>query len=431
MGNTSSNNNNTKSNNQNENQTKEFGKFDNVIDYIASNYILTMNFKSLSNLAEKEECDKLVILTSDIIKNNFNEREITYMSQRVKQGQPTNEMKTQKLTYVTKDKLDDLDASKDKFKSITKKRMCIGIAKFYVKIAHVFAAIMMTLNPVYSYTDLNGNNVKVGLLEKDKIPKGAKNRKVDKFNICDNRVRALKKDMLVDEETKQTSINPRVCDMNINKQTQQSKNLLEEPGIPELMTLYYDDDYDYGTGQFKGMSDKAKQQFSEDLKTFYVAFTGNKEMPADITKFSDIKLQDYKSKTNCVNGILKKTTKIETNSELLKRYAENINNMINNAKLNQKKLLDVINMLFSFKTETYTNKQIVRINPQLTEKTLQEIIEKTRRIIIDLYVRCETDYVEGIKLYESIIQKKILETTQNQIDNLKNTRNNIVNSNSV
>lgn len=427
MGNTSSNNN-TKSTNQNENQTKEFGKFDNVIDYIASNYILTMNFKSLSNLAEKEECDKLVILTSDIIKNNFNEREITYMSQRVKEGQPTNEMKTQKLTYVTKDKLDDLDASKDKFKSITKKRMCIGIAKFYVKIAHVFAAIMMTLNPVYSYTDLNGNNVKVGLLEKDKIPKNAKNRKVDKFNICDNRVRALKKDMLVDEETKQTSINPKVCDMNINKQTQQSKNLLEEPGIPELMTLYYDDDYDYGTGQFKGMSDKSKQQFSEDLKTFYLAFTGNKEMPADITKFSDIKLQDYKSKTNCVNGILKKTTKIETNSELLKRYAENINNMINNAKLNQKKLLDVINMLFSFKTETYTNKQIVRINPQLTEKTLQEIIEKTRRIIIDLYVRCETDYVEGIKLYESIVQKKILETTQNQIDNLKNTRNNIVNS---
>ena len=353
------------------------------------------------------------------------------MSQRVKQGQPTNEMKTQQLTYVNKDNLDDLDASKDKFKSITKKRMCIGIAKFYVKIAHIFAAIMMTLNPIYSYTDLTGNNVKVGLLEKDKIPKNAKNRRVENFNICDNRIRALKKDMRSDEETKQTSINPRVCDMNINKQTQSTKNLLEEPGIPELMTLYYDDDYDYGTGQFKGMSDKAKQQFSEDLKTFYLAFTGNTEMTADITKFSDIKLQDYKNKPNCVNGILKKTTKIESNSELLKRYAENINNMINNAKLNQKKLLDVINMLFSFKTETYTNKQIVRINPQLTEKTLQEIIEKTRRIIIDLYVRCETDYVEGIKLYESIVQKKILETTQNQIDNLKNTRNNILNSNTV
>lgn len=429
MGNTSSNNN-TKSNNQNENQTKEFGKFNDVIDYIASNYILTMNFKSLSNLAEKEECDKLVILTSDIIKNNFNEREITYLSQRVKEGQPTNEMKTQKLTYVTKDKIDDLDASKDKFKSITKKRMCIGIAKFYVKIAHVFAAIMMTLNPVYSYTDGNNNNVKVGLLEKDKIPEGAKNIR-ENFNICDNRLKALKKDMLVDEESKQTSINPRVCDMNINKQTQQTKNLLEEPGIPELMTLYYDDNYDYGTGQFKGMSDKAKQQFSEDLKTFYVAFTGNKVMPADITKFSDIKLQDYKSKPNCVNGILKKTTKIESNSELLKQYAKNINNMINNAKLNQQKLLEVINMLFSFTTEPYTNKRVVRINPKLTEKTLQEIIEKTRLIIIDLYVRCETDYVEGIKIYESIVQKKILETTQNQIDNLKNTRNNILNSSTV
>ena len=71
--------------------------------------------------------------------------------------------------------------------------MCIGIAKFYVKIAHVFAAIVMTINPVYTYKDATGQTVKTSLLEKDKIPKRSE-RKLFKLNICDNRIRALKKE---------------------------------------------------------------------------------------------------------------------------------------------------------------------------------------------------------------------------------------------
>ena len=37
-----------------------------VLDYIATYYILTMDFKSLRKLYDKDYCDKLVILTSDI-----------------------------------------------------------------------------------------------------------------------------------------------------------------------------------------------------------------------------------------------------------------------------------------------------------------------------------------------------------------------------
>jgi hypothetical protein len=36
-----------------------------------------------------------------------------------------------------------------------------------------------------------------------------------------------------------------------------------------------------------------------------------------------------------------------------------------------------------------------------------------------LYVKCENDYVNGIKVYEAIVESKILETTQNQIESLK------------
>jgi hypothetical protein len=42
-----------------------------ILDYIATNYILTMDFKSLRKVYEKEYCDKLVILTSDIIQRYF------------------------------------------------------------------------------------------------------------------------------------------------------------------------------------------------------------------------------------------------------------------------------------------------------------------------------------------------------------------------
>ena len=174
---------------------KEFKNFYEVIDYISTYYILTMDFKSLSKLSEKAYCDKLVILTSDIIERYFNNVEITYLSQRIKNGVEVNDMKKENVTYINKDNLEGLDISNDAQKSIKKKRVCIGIAKFYIKIAHIFAAIMMTINPIYSYKDSNGQTIKVGLLEKDKIPKNV-DRKIHKLNICDDRIRALKKNQL-------------------------------------------------------------------------------------------------------------------------------------------------------------------------------------------------------------------------------------------
>ena len=62
---------------------KEFGNFYDIIDYIATYYILTMDFKSLSKLSEKEYCDNLVVITADIIKRHFNDMDITYLELRL------------------------------------------------------------------------------------------------------------------------------------------------------------------------------------------------------------------------------------------------------------------------------------------------------------------------------------------------------------
>ena len=414
------------STNSNKSAEKEFNNFYDVIDYIATYYILTMDFKSLSKLSEKAYCDKLVVLTSDIIERYFNDMEITYLAQRIKGGVEVNDLNKEKVIFINKDNLESLDISNDAQKGIKKKRVCIGIAKFYVKVAHVFAAIVMTINPVYTYKDATGQTVKTGMLEKDKIPKNV-NRKLYKLNICDNRIRALKKGEIIDDVTGNVTLQPKVCDMNVNKNGL-DKTLADEPGITELMRLYLDDNYDYSNGNFTGMTESTKSQFMKDLKLFYTAFTGNETMPPEITKFSDIKLRDYNKKSGCQGTppVLKNKYTLNQKDQLFVDYAQNTNKMIQTAADNQSKLLSVINELFTYVIDPYSGKKVIRINPKLNDELLQKAVEKSRRFIVDLYIKCETDYVNGIKLYEAIVESKILETTQKQIDNLKNEAKKII-----
>ena len=404
----------------------QFDNFYDVVDYIATYYILTMDFKSLSKLSEKAYCDKLVILTSDIIDRYFNDMDVTFLAQRIKDGVVVNNIETQKIRFINRDSLDNLDISNDVQKSIRKKRVCIGIAKFYVKIAHIFAAIVMTINPVYTYKDATGQTVKTSLLEKDTIPKGI-DRKLYKLNICDDRIRALKKGEIIDETTGDVTIQPKVCDMNLSS-SGTTKTLADEPGIQELMRLYLDDNYDYSNGSFTGMTKNTEQQFKRDLKLFYTAFTGEQTMPDNITKFSDIKLRDYSKKPGCQlpNDLLGQKYTLNKKDKLFINYANNIKNMIQQASDNQYKLLEVINLLFTYVNDPYTGKRVIRVNPKLTDDSLQNAIVKTRKYIIDLYVKCESDYVTGVKIYEAIVESKIVETTQNQINNLKKQANKII-----
>ena len=127
-------------------------------------------------------------------------------------------------------------------------------------------------------------------------------------------------------------------------------------------------------------------------------------------------------------GIYRKSTTISKNDKLFIEYANNINKMIQNSSNNQNKLLDIINELFVYMKEPYTDKLVIRVKPTLTEDNLQTITEKTRKIILNLYIQCEKDYVHGVKIYEAIVEKKILETTQNQIMKLEEEAKNITNS---
>ena len=399
-----------------------------ILDYIATYYILTMDFKSLKKLYEKEYCDKLVILTSDIVQRYFTDMEITYLAKRVKNGVEVNEIDKDKVIFFNRDDLNKLDIQN----AFKKKHMCLGIAKFYIKIAHIFAAIVTTINPIFVYKDTEGNTVRASLFEKGKIPKNTP-RHIYKLNICDNRINNLKNNTtLTPDNDGNIYVGPKVCNININDDGS-NKTLYDEPGIPELMDLYYDDNYDYESGKFTGMSDTTKKIFQENLNNFYKVFTGNQEVPQGITKFGDIKLKDYHKMEKCQgpDPDFDKKYKGPLTDVLFNNYAENLKNMIRTSNKNQESLLDVINKLFVYTIDPQTKKKQIRVNPLLTENSLQNIVIETRALIINLYLSCEQDYVKGFKIYEAIVEKQIYETLKKQLNTLNNVSDQLMTKNMV
>ena len=139
-------------------------------------------------------------------------------------------------------------------------------------------------------------------------------------------------------------------------------------------------------------------------------------------------MRDYSKKPGCQSDkpILKAKYRLNKKDELFVNYAENIKKMIQSAADNQSKLLNVINEIFTYVIDPYSSKKVIRINPKLTEESLQKAIENTRKFIVELYIKCETDYVNGIKIYEAIVESKILETTQKQIENLQKEAKTII-----
>lgn len=392
-----------------------------IVDFVATNYILTANFQDLLNLTDKNYCDELVVLTSKIIANHLDSQTIDYLAQRTQGGEIINQMTKDKVIYFKKNELGKLNINNP----TQKKRVCIGIARFYIKIAHLYAAIATTINPEYVYKDELGQKVKVSLLKKQQIPQGA-NPTIERKNICSERIKALNKfdPSMNDVNPDLYNINPAFCDMNINTDGS-IKSLVNEPGIFELQKLYYDK-YDFNEGKYIGMTDKMKELYLKDLAIFYKFFTGTDKMPEEIKKFSDIKLRDYLKYPICKDQSKIKSIKGNLKMNLFKKYSDHIKNMIKTSKENQDKLLTIIDKLFSFSINPVTKQRIITINPLLNDKLLDEITNQTRQMIISLYVKCEEDFLKGLEIFEAIVQKQILDTAKMQIDNLEeNVQENI------
>jgi hypothetical protein len=82
--------------------------------------------------------------------------------------------------------------------------------------------------------------------------------------------------------------------------------------------------------------------------------------------------------------------------------------------------------MFTFVLDPHTKEKKIRINPQLTDDGLTKLVENARKLIIDLYVTCEMDYVNGVKLYEAIVESQLLVTTEKQISSLNKQKSQLI-----
>tara|TARA_A100001011_G_scaffold293533_1_gene305433 strand:- start:2728 stop:4401 length:1674 start_codon:yes stop_codon:yes gene_type:complete len=401
------------------------------IDLIATNYITSQTFQDMKNLSDMKYCNDLAIMTADIIDRKLNDQQVHYLAQRLKDGIEINEMTNKRVIYTKKSNLPDLDVSN----ATTKRRICIGIAKFYVKIAHLFAAIVTTINPVYIYKDSTGQTVKTSLMHKNDIPKDA-STKIEKHNLCSTRINALvnKSDFDIPSDANFT-IAPRFCDMNYDKERKRDRNLAEEPGVPELEKLYYDE-YNYDEGGFTGMSDKMRTKVYEpDLLSFYKIFTGNDALPTNdagkplVRKFSQILLRDFHKSEGCKpGGVYTQGYTASLKNKLFSQYAEHLKTMMQNAVKNQDNLIKILRGdntvnppligLFSNIINSETGRKEVIVNPKLTDDGLQKLVVKARQIIVSLYLQCEDDFVKGLGIFEAIVEKQLMETSKEQMNKL-------------
>jgi len=442
----------------------------NILDILATKYILTQNFQDMKKLGDREYCNKLVILTADIIKKFLKEREITYIAQRIEDGVPINTKKSSSVIYLSTNKLKKqaksssprqdnnqngsyrktiqpgahtpMDSKREKNllseldvqNPREKANMCKGIAKFYIKIAHLFAAILKAVNPIYKY-----DGHEMSIMNKSKIPKGTK-VKLAEVNLCNRRIKTLKS-----ESTEKGKIKVRVnnCQLNRKVTTKQlhenilddldldygaeiirDKTLGQEIGVPELEKLYYDI-YDYGTGKFNAMSKKSRNYYNQDLRIFYKTFTGKSNYSnwnaSGKKKFSDIPLIAYHNTEQCkdANSPWQQSYEGSSDNPLFVKFANNVKSMLKNTKSNQQKLLAILDKLFVWvetpshfaSTDSSLEKKMVTINPKLNSKSLQSLVEQTRKLIINIYLQCEKEYQEGLKLFEAIVGERMLKNS--------------------
>jgi hypothetical protein len=231
-----------------------------------------------------------------------------------------------------------------------------------------------------------------------------------------------------------------------------TKSLYDEQGIPELENLYYDI-FDFNKGIYNKMSDENKKQYQEDLLLFYTKFTGNKTIPIiiddkgnkkpKVTKFSDIKLKDFHNQKLCLkkndpkyNTLTKNEKEINTiwnksygpkKTHLFIKYSEHLAKMIENTKTSEKKLIGILEELFIYWIDPKLKKKTLTINPKINISSLEDIIKRTRKIIIELYINCENDFQTGLNIFEAIVKKQLLEVQKKREKNLKNLANKLSN----
>lgn len=434
----------SKSNNSDSNSNPVKLNLLDTLDVIASDIILTSEFNHMKNAFDHEHCNKLIVMTSRVLNKKFNHKQLVDIDKRIVQGNNTNtvigsNVSSDTVVFTTHEKLQQLD-TKDKTNKI---KLCKRIAAFYCRIFMLYDAILKTINPVYIYRDYTTLQIKP-YLKKDEIPERyLDDAKLWSNSFCMRRlyrfILEYKDFMNGSDNVKKNdnkNVNPVKRLMNVglkcsSKYTQDGdeKTIIDENGIPELKSLYYDI-FNFDTNTYDYMSEESKLQYVNDLSLFYKVFTG-KDKPDDVNYFKDIPLYDYckvdHTITEQTNVETKNSMKIyETQSDnaQFSEYASSLVEYVKESKRYETKLMEVLNIIFIQNEE---NQYI--IHPDLNIHTLENLISQVRSIVTNMYVTCESNFKKIVSILNIIASDRVYTTEIQRRSNLQREKDKLLTTN--
>ena len=406
-----------------------------IIDKIATDYILSMNFQDMLNMTTESGCSKMVIVVEDILKKNTTQVELQELAEKKgffdlsEKKTPTNSV----FIFPKEDENKTLDIDNSKNKLL----LCSQVAKFYVQIANLFSAIITTTNPKYEFIK-DGENKRESIMDKKNIPEElltSTNIIIDK-NFCSEREELLTSKSKLDERG-EISISLPYCKLN-----KLLTPYIETPGIKELEELFKDD-YDFNTGLFS-MSKESETQYKNMVAMFYKTMYTTGNAPDTL---SELKIPDYSKERGCSETKLQQAIDIEvknedindddenqediviekerddpippfddtyigTNSGLFKDFRDNVILMKKMTSDDNAIVFAKLNSIFDLSSDP------IQLNSIINNKTINSISQETREAIVKMYLNCEINFQKGLEIFRNIVYQQLTKQTSQEIENL-------------
>ena len=372
----------------------------NILNKIFVDFIKTSNFDDFTKFhLDPNIREKITIITNESIEKNLNLKDIEYISNEIYQDELLSTKQKEKVIVLKNDDISKLDVYNKKYK----KELASGIAKYYLKIYSIFAAVIVTVHPEFDKTDSPASSL---------LSSSNKN-----LSLCSRRIHALTDgEYNLDDPDGNVTIKPQkyVCEFSLQDKLKSKtekgylRKLSDEVGISQLQQMYFDV-FDPKSGTFNDMTSKAKSKFQKDLQSMYKTYTGNTGvMNENIDSFSKIPLKDYHNSSYCSSedDTHKYPEKLYGNLKtdtLFKQYADVVNKLIHSNTQGLNSLLKIIDVIFKVIIDDETGEKEIVINSSITMSVLDKISQEVIDILMKLYTACEDNFQKGIDIINAIV----------------------------
>lgn len=372
-----------------------------ALEQTAAHVILSQNFKERLQLQDKSYCGRSIIITKDIFKRALELETLHYMVQNIDGSKGRQSDKILNLTEHVSEK--------------ERERMCAIAARYYIRVAQIYAAIMKVIDPHYKVP----NSTKlIPLLErknKEDLSIDAKQRgNLIHKGFAPQRIKNLGYNVVRrDDGSSIIEMQNKACgDITLT-------SALKIPGLLELRSLYFDV-FNPETNKFDKMSETSEKKYKEHVDALYRALNPDTTtVPDSVTSFEDINYSFDQTtigelcrayNPNVVRVTKYRADKSSVDTEILQKFAEDLNKLRDIYEKVQPQLIKQLGKMFQVKTSPTPPRKRIELR-KLTMTKVDSIANDVRDILSDFYTKTDIQYRKTIVSFSTLFEH--IKTIQN------------------